>query len=108
MFTSADATVSAILKGHRLSNDQNGISSGSQRKLVRTDNGIYHLVYESLGSVWYTYSLTNNFNGQWSDEIELDAGKNPAIDFEGNIVKIVFEWFLPGDHPDPVIRLGYL
>ncbi len=55
--------------------------------------------------MWYTYTLTNNFNGQWSDEIELGPGKNPAIDFEGNIVKIVFERFLPGYDPYPVIRL---
>jgi len=96
VFTIAGATVNANYKGQLMSNDQNGISSGSQRKLVRTDNGIYHLCYESMGEVWYTHSLTTNFNGQWRQEISLDSeigimSKNPSIDFEVNKVKIVFE-----------------
>ena len=96
VFASSNATATAILKGQLMSNDQNGISSGSQRKLVRTDNGIYHLVYESMSHVWYTHSLTGDFNGQWKQERCLsdaigNLGKNPAIDFEVNKVKIVFE-----------------
>lgn len=96
VFTNTNATAKANFKGQLMSNDQNGISSGSQRKLVRTDNGIYHIVYESMGSIFYTHSLTSNFNGQWRQEISLDSGigimsKNPAMDFEVNNLKIVFE-----------------
>ncbi|MCC7095217.1 MAG: hypothetical protein IT277_13615, partial [Ignavibacteriaceae bacterium] len=95
----ATTTVTAFYKGHLHSNDQNGISSGSQRKLIRTDNGIYHCVYESMGEVWYTHSLTTNFNGQWHQDICIsntigNISKNPSIDFEGNKVKIVFETVL--------------
>ncbi|MCZ7614516.1 MAG: hypothetical protein M5T52_13530 [Ignavibacteriaceae bacterium] len=94
VFNSTDATATAILKGQLMSNDQNGISSGSQRKLVRTDNGIYHCVYESMGEVWYTHSLTTNYNGQWRQDICIsntigNMSKNPSIDFEGNKIKTV-------------------
>ena len=92
VFTSSDATATAVLKGQLMSNDQNGISSGSQRKLVRTDNGIYHCVYESMGEVWYTHSLTSNFNGSWSnDQLVEFHSKNPSIDYEGNTIKVVYE-----------------
>jgi hypothetical protein len=94
VFTSSNATATAVLKGQLMSNDQNGISSGSQRKLVRTDNGIYHCVYESMGDVWYTHSLTTNYNGQWRQDICIsntigNMSKNPSIDFEGNKIKTV-------------------
>ena len=36
----------AMYKGQLTSDDLEGLSSNSQRKLVRTDDGIYHLVYE--------------------------------------------------------------
>ncbi len=95
-------TITANYKGHLRSNSQTALNDGPQRRLVRTDNGIYHLVYESMGWSWYTYSLTTNFNGSWSDE-ECLWGKNPSIDYEGNIVKIVQEsQFDPG-----VILLTY-
>jgi len=94
VFTSSGSTVNANLKGHLMSNDQNGISSASQRKMVRTDNGQYHVVYESMGTVWYTYSLTDNYYGAWSaDETFHYNAKNPSIDYDGNVVKIVFEGY---------------
>lgn len=58
VFNSSSAVATAVLKGQLMSKEQTGISSNSQRKMVRTDNGIYHIVYESMGSVWYTHSLT--------------------------------------------------
>lgn len=81
-----------------MSNSTNGISSTSQRKIVRTDNGLYHTVYESNGSVYYTYSLTSDFNGNWQKDIILEAniffpnGKNPSMDYYGNIVSLVYEY----------------
>ncbi|MBE7476196.1 MAG: T9SS type A sorting domain-containing protein [Ignavibacteriota bacterium] len=49
-----------------------------------------------MGEVWYTHSLTTNFNGQWRQDICIsntigNISKNPSIDFEGNKIKIVFE-----------------
>ncbi len=89
VFHSTNAVVKDILKGNLMSDDQNGISSSSQREMVRTDNGIYHVVYESMGNVWYTYSLTPDFYGEWSkDELEFYDAKNPSFDYEGNTAKI--------------------
>lgn len=51
VFTQPNATAIAVLKGQLMSNDQNGISSNSQRKIVRTENGIFHIVYESQGCI---------------------------------------------------------
>ncbi|MBS4033673.1 MAG: hypothetical protein KGZ85_04340 [Ignavibacterium sp.] len=52
VFNSSNNVATAVLKGQLMSKEQTGISSNSQRKMVRTDNGIYHVVYESMGSVW--------------------------------------------------------
>lgn len=106
----APTTITAYYKGHFRSNDQNAISSNSQRKIVRTDNGIYHVVYESLGQVWYTHSLTSDYYGSWSQDYNIINGedgqaKNPSIDFEGNIIKIVFEMYAPFIYPDAGIFL---
>ncbi len=96
VFTSTNATVNANLKGQLMSNDQNGISSNSQRKLVRTDNGRYHSVYESMGTVWYAQSVSSDFYGDWyPDQIMLYNGKNPAMDYDGNIVNVVCEEYDP-------------
>ena len=91
VFKQADATLTANLKGHLLSNNQNALSGGSQRRLVRTENGIYHLVYESMGVIWYTHSNSTNFNGSWSAEAGVEIGKNPSMDFNYNTVRIVCE-----------------
>jgi len=105
VFTQSNATATAVLKGQLMSNEQNGISSNSQRKLVRTSNGIYHLVYESQGSIWYTRSLTNNFNGEWTKDRLISGcytAKNPSIDFLNNDLVIVYEFW------DDFVKLKYL
>lgn len=63
VFNNSSAVATGILKGQLMSNSTTGISSNSQRKMVRTDNGIYHVMYESMGNVFYTHSLTSNFDG---------------------------------------------
>lgn len=96
VFTSSNAEATAILKGQLMSNDQNAISSASQRKIVRTDNGRYHVVYESMSTVWYAHSATSDFYGAWyPDQLMLEKGKNPAIAYDGNIVKVVCEEYDP-------------
>jgi hypothetical protein len=96
VFTSTNAVATATLKGQLMSNSTTGISSNSQRKMVRTDNGIYHVVYESMGNVFYTHSLTSNFDGEWAADMWFyDHAKNPAIEYDGNIVKAVCEYYDP-------------
>ncbi len=96
VFNSSNNVATAVLKGQLMSKEQTGISSNSQRKMVRTDNGIYHVVYESMGSVWYTHSLTTNYFGNWSTDFwAMDHAKNPSLDYEGNTVLIVCEYYDP-------------
>ncbi len=96
VFNTSNAVATATLKGQLMSNSTTGISSNSQRKMVRTDNGIYHVMYESMGNVFYTHSLTSNFDGEWAaDQFILDNAKNPAIEYDGNIVKAVLEYYDP-------------
>ena len=96
VFNTSNAVATATLKGQLMSNSTSGISSNSQRKMVRTDNGIYHVVYESMGNLFYTHSLTSNFAGEWAaDQYTLDHAKNPAIEYDGNIVKVVCEYYDP-------------
>lgn len=96
VFNNSSAAAIATLKGQLMSNSTSGISSNSQRKIVRTDNGIYHVIYESMGNVFYTHSLTSNFDGVWAaDQLLIDNAKNPAIEYDGNIVKAVCEYYDP-------------
>ena len=75
--------------------------------MVRTDNGIYHLVYESMGNVYYTHSLTSNFDGSWSqEELLMPNAKNPAIEYDVNKVKIVFEFFDPQNYTEAAIYMA--
>jgi len=102
----APTTITAFYKGNLRSNDQNAISSASQRKMVRTDNGQYHCVYESMGTVWYAHSATSDFYGAWyPDQYVYDHGKNPAIDYDENLVTIVFEEYDPQVGGDAKIHL---
>ncbi|HOJ07608.1 MAG: T9SS type A sorting domain-containing protein [Ignavibacteriales bacterium] len=106
VFTGTNALINANYKGHLMSGSTNGISSGSQRKMVRTDIGIYHLVYESMGNVYYTHSLTSNFDGSWSqEELLMTNAKNPAIEYHSNKVKIVFEFYDSEYSTDAILYL---
>ncbi len=77
-------TLTANYKGTQLSDDANAYKNNSQRKFVRTDDGVLHHVYESLGRVWYETS-TNNGNS-WiiannGQPLDNGEGKQPSIDY---------------------------
>ena len=112
VFTNSPASVTANLKGIQLSNNQSAIVNNGQRKLVRSDNGVLHLVYESMGHVWYerstnngiTWSLANNGN-----PVDRGLGKLPGIDtyptFTGNDnIVLVFQEAYSGNE---VITVQY-
>ena len=49
-----------------------------------------------MGSVFYTHSINSNFYGEWAaDQLVLDHAKNPAIEYDGNIVRAVCEYYDP-------------
>ena len=83
VFTGANATVTANYKMNLGSSLPTATGSTSQRKLIYclSDKATgYHLVYESMGEVWYTRSTNGT---TWSSEIRLSRGAgtahNPAI-----------------------------
>ena len=84
----------ANYKSLQISNNPLTFASNSQRKVVRTDDGVIHLVYESMGHVWYETSTDNgtswsiNNNGH---PLDNGAGKLPSIDDYGNMIAIVFQ-----------------
>lgn len=104
VFNSSSNVATAVLKGQLMSKEQTGISSNSQRKMVRTDNGIYHVVYESMGSVWYTHSLTSNYFGDWSTDKNLQ-GRNPGIAYNGNKIIFVYETINLNNSQEAQIRI---
>ncbi len=83
VFTNDNAIVTAKLKGTQLSNTGSFANSG-QRKVIKCDNGYLHLVYESMGYVWYERSTDNGLtwhimNG--GKPIDKNPSKSPSIDF---------------------------
>ena len=105
-FTPTDnSTLTAFYKGHFLSNDINGLSSNSQRKLVRDTDGYYHTVYTSSNVLWKTKSTTTNFGGNWAAEetlLEDFETTNPSLDVTGTTLALVTE---VTDGDDAVIYL---
>ncbi len=94
VFTRAGGTVTANVKASQLSGDASAYSNSSQRKLVRTPDGTLHMVYSSMGHVWYEISTNNG--SSWSimnngKPLDNGAGKCPSIDYYGNVVGIVFQ-----------------
>jgi len=93
VFYNAGATVNAVMKGNLLSNDAAAFANNNQRKIVRTADGTLHLVYESMGKIWYTLSSDNGAN--WSQE-KLIAGfngyiaKSPSLTADGNDLYITY------------------
>ncbi len=94
VFTDNNANVTANLKSSLLSNNIIAYKSGSQNKIVKTQNGTMHTVYESMGKVWYEYSKDNG--STWTlgnDNQPLNNGddaKQPSIDFIGDVVLIAY------------------
>lgn len=81
VFTQGNAVVTANYKGHLISTTTSATTNNDQRSLTEDAYGVYHLVYQSAGDIWYTRSTDNGVT--WSPEIMLSAGNgtahNPSI-----------------------------
>ena len=102
VFNDTGAIVTANYKGVNLSNTASAFSNNGQRKVIRTPANpevnipeTIHLVYESLGKVWYerstnngvTWSIANNGN-----PLSSDSSKLPAIDvYNNSCIGIVYQ-----------------
>lgn len=88
VFTSSNATASAVLKGVGLSNNQNAYGTGSQRKFVELYDGTLFSIYTSLNKVWIERSIDNGQNWTlWPNNLPLKAAMNilllPLIGYPG-------------------------
>jgi hypothetical protein len=82
VFKQANATVNANYKGSMLSSSTKALSSTSQRKVVRTPNGHLHIVYESMGKLWYQKSVNNGMT--WGEpKLVLDDLGESNLRFKG-------------------------
>jgi len=90
-----NTTLTAMYKIPHYSNSQIAFVNNSQRKLVRTpEDNILHLVYESMGHIWYEASSDNGATWQVMNNgrpLDNGGGKLPSIDFIGDWVAIVFQ-----------------
>ena len=101
VFTSSSGVVTANVKGHLLSGITSATSSNRERALVQDAYGVYHLVYQSAGDIWYTRSTDNG--ATWSAEIMLSAGNgtahNPSITDQGNYSNNIFVLWVDNSTP---------
>jgi len=94
VFTLDGATAQANLKGTQLSNNSNAFANNSQRKLIKTPDGLMHLTYESMGRIFYETSTDNGTTWQLMNggkPLDNGAGKCPTIDYSFNRVAIVYQ-----------------
>lgn len=84
----------AYYKGIQRSDNADAYTHNSQRKFIRSADGVYHAVYSSMGKVWYEtktgtddWVIMNNVNPIVSAE-----AKNPSIVYlEPNYVAICYQ-----------------
>jgi hypothetical protein len=93
-------TYTALYKYPNHSNDQNAYTNNSQRKFIRTNNGVLYYIYESLNRVWLERSTDNGItwiianNGK---PLRNENSKNPSMCLTlGEDIFIAFEteWYI--------------
>lgn len=94
IFKSGTSTANAVLKGTHLSDDSKAFSGNGQRKFIMTPDGFLHLVYSSMGKVWYELSKDrgqswNLMNG--GKPLDIQTSKLPSIDYYDNNVVIAWQ-----------------
>ena len=84
VFTNDNATVIAKLKGTQISNTLTAYANPNQRRFVRSSGGYLHMVYESMGKIWYERKFGES--GTWEimnggKPLNDGLGKYPSIDY---------------------------
>jgi hypothetical protein len=88
-------TYTALYKYPFHSNNQTAYSTNSQRKFVRTPDGSFHSVYESMGYVWYEKSTNGGSTWQLMNSgkpVGNREAKSPSICFLENTVFITYQY----------------
>ena len=75
-----------LYKYKQHSNDTEAYTNPSQRKIIRSSTGHFHMVYESMGKVWYERSINGTDWELMNDGKPLNDGfgKYPAIEYVPN------------------------
>ncbi|OGU31958.1 MAG: hypothetical protein A2057_06185 [Ignavibacteria bacterium GWA2_35_9] len=84
----------ALYKTTHYSNQSSSFMNNNQSKIVRTSNGYLHLVYESMGYIFYERSTNGGTSWQLMNDgksLSHNEGKHPAITVNGTEVYIVFQ-----------------
>lgn len=93
---SGPGTYTAKYAWHLHSGSAVATTYNNQRKMVY-DGANYHLVYESSGEIYYTYS--NDNGNTWSNELIISdnngGNKYPSIDIVNQIVVVVWQQEFP-------------
>ena len=90
----APGSVTAQLKGIHMSNTSSAFSNNNQNKVARTSDGKMHLVYESMGYVFYERSTNSGTSWQLMNNgksLSSNEAKHPAISINGTEIVIVYQ-----------------
>ena len=81
--------IAATYKGNMASTTSRATGYNNGRRMVRDNAGVWHLVYEDNGSIYYTYDNDgSDFTSLWEPEIRLAKGDdnvqyhNPSIELD--------------------------
>jgi len=97
VFTSDNAEVKANYKAQLATGTSTGYSSSSQRKVLRTPDGVIHVVYESAGKIWYEEGIEDGYGGfTWvlannNNPISSSDAKSPSLSNDGNTLIIAYQ-----------------
>ncbi len=103
VFNSPNATVTANMKGHLVSNSATATAHNNGRRIVRDAANTLHAVYEDGGSIWYTHSTDNGEH--WAGETRIAAPEHhrclyPAIaEYEGALHVVYSDVFYEDENP---------
>ena len=81
MFNASGGTITANYKASFASNNAAAITNSSQRKIARTSGpSTLHIVYESMGSIWYETSTDNGSTWNLMNNNQpISSGTGPSI-----------------------------
>ncbi len=94
VFTSSGSSVTANVKATQISDNINTFANNSQRKAVRTTDGIMQHCYQSINKVWYERSSDNGTTwnlGNGGMPVSSLEAKNPSADFSYSVPGIVYQ-----------------
>ncbi|WKZ68335.1 MAG: T9SS type A sorting domain-containing protein [Melioribacteraceae bacterium] len=94
VFTDGGAVVYANNKGSLMSSSTSALRGPSQRKIARTSDNNYHLLYESNGKIWY--EINNGTSNEWSlHNLSFPnlywEGEFPSVDANGDDLLVAYQ-----------------